>query len=288
MVNDGYILTNGDMQRGGDAGLIQRRKAIKDILLRERTVRVADLAGKFQVSEETIRRDLTHMEEEGLVKRNYGGAILAEELQVSMWTLPPVHQRKLHLFEEKDAIGKGAAELVEPGQIVIFDTGSTTWRIAEHLRHLPDLTVVTNSLDVAESLGQQEHTSVFVLGGKLISKSMGLVGPQIGVELYKYNADIAFVGTSGLSLTKGYTSSDIYEAEIKRAMVSAARKIVVVADHSKFHRQGLLTFAAIDEVDVLVTSELADADICGEIRQLGVEVHMCPLEGIAAGSAAYK
>ena len=273
---------------GGDEGLIQRRKAIKDILLRERAVRVADLARKFQVSEETIRRDLTHLEEEGLVKRNYGGAILAEELQVSMWTLPPVNQRKLHLFEEKDAIGKRAAELVKPGQSVIFDTGSTTWCIAQHLRHLPDLTVVTNSLDIAESLGQQEHTSVFVLGGKLISKSMGLVGPQIGVELHKYNADIAFVGTSGISLAKGYTSSDIYEAEIKGAMVSAARRIVVVADHSKFQRQGLLSFAAIDKVDVLVTSELADEDICGEIRRLGVEVHTCPVEEIATGREAYK
>ena len=244
--------------------LIQRRKAIKDILLRERTVKVSDLARKFDVSEETIRRDLTQLEDEGLVERNYGGAILVEELQAGMWAIPPVNQRKLHLFEEKDAIGKKAAGLVEAGQIVIFDAGSTTW---------------TNSLDVAESMGQHEGTSVFVLGGKLMRKSMSLVGPQAEVELRKYNADIAFMGTSGISLTKGFTSSDIYEAEIKRAMVSAAKKIVVVADHSKFSRQGLVSFATFDEVDALVTSEITDGAIRQEIHRLGVEVCTCPAAG---------
>jgi DeoR family transcriptional regulator of aga operon/DeoR family myo-inositol catabolism operon transcriptional repressor len=259
--------------------LIQRRKAIKDILLRERTVKVSDLARKFDVSEETIRRDLTQLEDEGLVERNYGGAILVEELQAGMWAIPPVNQRKLHLFEEKDAIGKKAAELVEAGQIVIFDAGSTTWCIARYLQHLQDLTVVTNSLDVAESMGQHEGTSVFVLGGKLMRKSMSLVGPQAEVELRKYNADIAFMGTSGISLTKGFTSSDIYEAEIKRAMVSAAKKIVVVADHSKFSRQGLVSFATFDEVDALVTSEITDGAIRQEIQRLGVEVCTCPAAG---------
>lgn len=263
--------------------LIQRRKAIKDILLREKAVKVSDLAKKFGVSEETIRRDLTQLEEEGLVERNYGGAILVEELQAAMRAIPPVNQRKLHLFEEKDAIGKKAAEFVNEGQIVIFDAGSTTWCIAQYLEYLENLTVVTNSVDIAESMSQYEGTSIFVLGGKLIKKSMSLVGPQAELELKKYNADIVFLGTSGISLTKGFTSSDIYEAEIKRAMVSAARHVVVVADHSKFTRQGLISFAQFDEVDALVTSQVADTAICQEIRHMGVEVYACEIPTMESG-----
>ncbi len=263
--------------------LIQRRKAIKDMFLREKAVKVSDLAKKFGVSEETIRRDLTQLEEEGLVERNYGGAILVEELQAAMGAIPPVNQRKLHLFEEKDAIGKKAAEFVKEGQIVIFDAGSTTWCITQYLQYLENLTVVTNSVDIAESMSQYEGTSIFVLGGKLIKKSMSLVGPQAELELRKYNADIVFLGTSGISLNKGFTSSDIYEAEIKRAMVSAARHVVVVADHSKFTRQGLISFAHFDEVDALVTSQIADIALCQEIQRMGVEVYACQVLTMESG-----
>lgn len=264
--------------------VIQRRNKIKELLIKQRTVKVNDLACEFGVSEETIRRDLTQLEQDGLVKKNYGGAILVEELENAMATIPPVRQRQLQHYEEKDAIGKMAASLAKNDQILILDAGSTTWCVTRHIKHLSNITVVTNGINIADELSQMEEASIFVIGGMLVKKSMSLVGPQAESELNNYNADIAFLGTSGISLAKGFTSSDIYEAEVKRAMVVAADKVVIVADHSKLQRQGLISFSTFDHVDTLVTSDLADPSVLRQIEKMGVEIVICPLGKNAAAS----
>ncbi|MDR6553124.1 DeoR/GlpR family DNA-binding transcription regulator [Paenibacillus qinlingensis] len=257
---------------------IHRRTKIKELLFQERSVKVADLVKEFSVSEETIRRDLNQLEQDGIIQKNYGGAILLEELQTTSQQIPPVEQRKFQYYEEKDAIGKMAASLVVGQEIVILDSGSTTWCVARHLRHVSNLMVVTNGLNVAEESSQNEEASVFVIGGKLIKKSMSLVGPQAELELQKYNADFSFLGASGISKRKGFTSSDLYEAEVKRAMIAAGQKIVIVADHSKFERQGLISFSSFQDVDILVTSDLVEQSLLDEISQLGVEVMVCPVK----------
>ncbi|SDO39204.1 transcriptional regulator, DeoR family [Paenibacillus sp. yr247] len=257
---------------------IHRRTKIKELLFQERSVRVADLVKEFNVSEETIRRDLNQLEQEGIIQKNYGGAILMEELQNNSQVIPPVEQRRFQYYEEKDAIGKMAASLVEGNQIVILDSGSTTWCVARHLRNAQNLMVVTNGMNVAEESSQNEDASVFVIGGKLIKQSMSLVGPQAELELQKYNADFSFLGASGISMRKGFTSSDLYEAEVKRAMISAGQKIVIVADHSKFERQGLISFSSFQDVDILVTSDLVEPRILDDIRNSGVKVMVCPVK----------
>jgi len=255
----------------------QRRNKIKEMLLLEKSVKVADLVREFDVSEETIRRDLNQLEREGLIQKNYGGAILIEELQMPSAAIPPVQQRKFEHHTEKDAIGRRAAELVGGGQIIIVDSGSTTWCVARHLKHREGLTVVTNGINIAEEFVENDDSHVFLLGGKVVKKSMSLVGPVAEAELQKYNADFVFMGTSGISLRKGFTSSDIYEAEIKRAMVAAGQKVVVVADHSKFMRQALISYSTFQDIDILITSSLADPAILTEISRLGVQVVVCEL-----------
>lgn len=255
---------------------IQRRNKIKGLLFEHRSVKVADLVKLFDVSEETIRRDLYQLEREGLIRKNYGGAILVEEIEST--AIPPIQQRKLQFYDEKQAIGKKAAELVQAKQIIILDSGSTTWCMATHLKHLSDLMIVTNGIDIAEECSHNEEASVFLLGGKVIRKSMSLVGPQAEHELQRYNAHYVFLGTSGVSLRKGFTSSDIYEAEIKRAMAGAGQKTIVLADHSKFERQGLVSFSSFQDVDMVITSELADENMLKEIEGEGVQVVVCPVE----------
>ncbi|MBZ4665915.1 DeoR/GlpR family DNA-binding transcription regulator [Mahella sp.] len=250
----------------------ERRKKIKEILLRDKSVKVSELIRYFNVSEETIRRDLNELEKEGLIKKNYGGAVLVEELQNAIMAIPPVQQRKFEFSNEKDAIGRDAAGLIADKNTVILDAGSTTWSVSRYIKDRQGITVVTNSVDIAQEFGKDDGTEVIVIGGKLIKKSMSLVGPKAEAELHNYNADIVFVGVSGISLSKGFTSSDIYEAEVKRAMISAGRKRVVVADHSKFDRQGLIAFADFNDIDVLVTSDLTDRDVLRAIRERGVEV----------------
>ncbi|QHT61123.1 DeoR/GlpR transcriptional regulator [Paenibacillus lycopersici] len=255
-----------------------RRNIIKEMLMEERSVRVSDLAKHFNVSEETIRRDLVQLEQEGIVEKNYGGAVLAEDLQQAMANVPPVHQRKFQYYEEKDAIAKAAAALVKDHSNLILDSGSTTWCVARHLKQVSDLTVITNGINIAEECSANEERNIFLIGGKLIRKSMCLVGPQAEDELRKYDANYAILGTSGISLRKGFTSSDLYEAQVKRAMITAAQKVIVVADHSKFIKNAFVSFAAFQEVDVLITSELADTAVLHEIEQHGVQIIRCAIK----------
>ena len=256
--------------------VIQRRNKIKEMLFRHRMVKVSDLVTIFDVSEETIRRDLNYLEQEGLIKKNYGGAILLEDLHLTE-QIPPVHQRQSYNFPEKDAIGKMAATLVAENQIVILDAGTTTWCVARHMKNVDNMMFVTNGINVAEECSVSESSTVYLIGGKLIKKSMSLVGPQAMNELQKYNADYVFLGASGISLQKGFTSSDIFEAEVKRAMVAAGQKVVIVADHTKFGRQGLVSFCQFDDVDMLITSELVEPTIIRAIEELGIEVLTCPV-----------
>lgn len=252
-----------------------RRNKIKEILLEQHSVKVADLVDEFNVSEETIRRDLNEFVKEGLIKKNYGGAILTKELQRMADAVPPVQQRQFQFSDEKDIIGKKAAELIQDEQIVILDAGSTTWYVAKHMYFSNGLTVISNGLNIVEECSKNDSASIYLLGGKLKRNSMSLFGPQTEIELQKYNADFVFMGTSGISLRQGFTSSDLYEAEIKRAMVSAGQQIIVLADHSKLQKPGLISFCDFEEVDVLITSDLADEAIIQEIENHDVEVVIC-------------
>jgi DeoR/GlpR family transcriptional regulator of sugar metabolism len=256
--------------------VVERRNRIKEILIKKRSVKVADLVREFDVSEETIRRDLNQMEKDGFVQKNYGGAILVEDLQKTTDFILPIQQRKLQYFNEKNEIGKRAAQLVQEEQIVILDAGSTTWCMARYLHHIRGLTVISNALNVVEECSKNETASIYLLGGQLRRNSMSLVGPQVEIELKKYNADYVFLGTSGFTLRHGFMSSDLYEAEIKRAMVSAGQKIVLLADHSKFEKGGLTSFCSFEKLDMLITTDLVDEGILREIEKCGVEVIITP------------
>lgn len=255
----------------------ERRNKIKELLFKEHSVKVSDLVREFNVSEETVRRDLNHLEREGVLVKNYGGAVLVDELHVAVNQIAPVQVRRFEHFEEKDAIGAKAASLVEDGQIVILDAGSTTWCAASHMKHLKDLTIVTNGINIAEECASSEDAKIFLLGGQLVKKSMSLVDPQAESELQNYAANVVFLGTSGISIKKGFTSSDLYEAEMKRAMVGTAQKVVILADHTKFNRHALISFSSFQDADILITSEWTDESVLKVIEQQGVEVIVVPV-----------
>ncbi|MBM7551513.1 DeoR/GlpR family DNA-binding transcription regulator [Thalassobacillus pellis] len=258
--------------------LVERRNKIKHILKEKRSVKVADLVKEFKVSEETIRRDLSSLEKDGLVQKNYGGAILTEDLSMDFSLIPPVGQRQFHFSKEKDKIGKAAAELVKDNQIVIMDAGSTTWYSARHLKNVENLMVISNALNVVEEVSKNDSISIYLLGGKLKRNSMSVFGPQTETELEKYNADYVFLGTSGISKNQGFTTSDLYEAEIKQAMVAAGEKKVLLADHSKLKRPGLISFCSFSDIDILITSELADKQVLKAIEKCGVEIIVCEVD----------
>ncbi len=249
----------------------ERRNMIKDLLIKNKSVKVSDLVKQFDVSEETIRRDLNQLEKEGIVEKNYGGAILVDRKSPHP-TVLPLQERQQQFAKEKELIGRKAAELIEEGQTIILDAGTTTWHVATGLAEKGPLTIITNAMNIAEQCTTNEAASIYLLGGKLRRNSLSTVGPQAEEELQKYNANYSFLGTSGISLRHGFTSSDLYEAEMKKAMVLASHKRVVLADHSKLQKAGLTSFCTFQDVDIFITSDLADKQVLEEIAKIGVEV----------------
>ena len=232
---------------------MQRRNIIKQHILSHGSASAAELAKIFEVSGETIRRDLAQLENEGYVKRNYGGAVAVDELRRIIDGIPPVQQRKFENAGEKARIALAAANMVHEEMCVYLDAGSTSWSMLRFLNSAK-LNVITNSLDIATECSLKEGWNIVVLGGQLSKKSMCMVGPEAEAHIHRINIDVAFLGSSGVSRLRGFSSSDIHEAQLKKKVLSKSYKTVVIADSAKIDRINLYTFATFDDVNCFITT----------------------------------
>lgn len=253
----------------------QRRARIMELIRQNGQVVVADLAALFHVSEETVRRDLRALERQGLLRRDYGGALLPPEVQ----GVPPLAERQAVRRAEKERIGAAAAALAAGAQVVLLDAGTTTRQVARHLRDRQGLTVVTNDLAIASDLCAAPGVHVLVTGGQLKHQSGSLLGPEAVASIRRYHVDIAFLGAGGITLERGFTTADVLEAEVKAAMMAAASRVVVVADSSKFGRMNLVSFARPGDIHTLVTDAGAPPDLVGALQEAGVQVVLAPPPG---------
>ena len=195
----------------------ERRKQISRIILETRAVTVLDLAQRFQVATETIRRDLKKLEAEGVLKRTHGGAIIEESTNVL-----PFAQRNQQNIEEKRQIAARAAQLVKDGQTLILDNGTTTMELARALVNKKDITVVTNSLVIARELAYAPGVTVEVVGGVLRKAELSLVGPTAKQFIERIRVDWTFLAAAGVTVDHGPAVSNNLEAEIKTLMAEAA------------------------------------------------------------------
>lgn len=246
----------------------ERRMRILQLTEKNQSVKVADLCERFGVTDETIRRDLSQLESEGLIDRTHGGAVLNQRLRVAY----PYHLRQTQSPKEKQLIGKAAAELVRDGAAVILDNGTTTFEVARCLRDKKALTVVTTSPLIALEMADNKDFTVIMAGGVLDSDSKALVGPDAEAFLERFRVDIAFIGASGVSLERGFTASNVYDAQIKTAMIKASTKPYVVADGTKVGASSLVCFSQISEVHGLVTDRSANEALLAEMRDLGIDI----------------
>lgn len=226
----------------------QRQQRILDEVRRVGGVRVSELTALLGVSDMTVRRDLERLGRDGLLEKVHGGATALRQRSSEE---PGFEAKSVRDLDEKHAIAEAAARLVEPGSAVGLGAGTTTWVLAQHLLAVDDLTVVTNSIKIADVL-RQRHTAVLV--GGVRTPSDALVGPVADLALRSLHFDIAFLGCHGLAAV-GLTTPNLAEADTNRAFVRAARRLVVVADSSKWGTVGLMGFAELPEVDVLVTDD---------------------------------
>jgi DeoR/GlpR family transcriptional regulator of sugar metabolism len=241
----------------------QRRQAILRAV-RNGTAHVADLAEEFGVSEMTVRRDLRALDRDGKLERVRGGAMNAERE-------PPFSEIAVERLEAKDRIGRAAAALVEDGQTVMIDIGTTTLQVARHLRGR-SLTVITTNLAAYEELLPEPEIDLVLPGGVVRRNYRSLVGMLAEEALRSLKADVAFMGASGIDDELGVWDTTMVEVPIKRAMLAAGQRTVLLADGAKFAMEGMVRVCGAAELDTVVTDERAPDRSRRDLEQAGVEV----------------
>jgi DeoR family transcriptional regulator of aga operon len=246
----------------------ERRQHILALIQSEGRVLVEELSSNLDISKITIRKDLDYLEAKELLIRTHGGALPSHAGALS----DPTIQEKEELYhDEKVKIAKAAAAMVSEGQCIILDSGTTTTEIARSLSSLRHLTVITNALNIAADLARSDF-EIIMIGGTLRKNSLSVVGPLADDVLKEMHADIVFLGVDGFDLKTGLTTPNVLEARVNRAMVTAAEKVVVVCDSSKFNRRSLSLIVAASEIDHIVTdSQLPERD-ARAIREAGIEL----------------
>ncbi|MCH0562353.1 MULTISPECIES: DeoR/GlpR family DNA-binding transcription regulator [unclassified Streptomyces] len=254
----------------------QRRALIVDEVRRRGGVRVNELTRRLGVSDMTVRRDLDALARQGVLEKVHGGAVPVVEAS----THEPGFEAKSGLeLTAKEDIARAAAELVAPGSAIALSGGTTTYALAQQLLDVPDLTVVTNSVRVADvfhvaqrTSGQRQGSATVVLTGGVRTPSDSLVGPVADQAIASLHFDVLFLGVHGISAEAGLSTPNLAEAETNRRLVQSARRVVVVADHTKWGTVGLSSFATLEQVDTWVTDAglpaRARTEVSEHVRQL--------------------
>lgn len=255
----------GDM---GELLPVERQEKIKQLLLEKGSVRVRALCELLQVSEVTVRTDLNQLEEEGFLIRHHGGAVLVQRIESER----SFAEQESRFAAEKQRIGAAAAEMVTPGDTIILDVGTTITQLARQLMYKEHVVVVTNGLNIALELEKYPGIDVLVTGGMLRRLQHSLVNPYATLILSQIHADKLFLGCNGVSATVGITNVNMQEAEVKRAMIQAAKQVIVLADSSKIGVVAAAAVADITEVDTVITDVQANPDEVAALQEVGVEV----------------
>ncbi|WP_016905883.1 MULTISPECIES: DeoR/GlpR family DNA-binding transcription regulator [Streptomyces] len=262
----------------------QRRALILDEVRRRGGARVNELTRRLGVSDMTVRRDLDALARQGALEKVHGGAVPVAEAS----THEPGFEAKSSLeLSAKEDIARAAARLAKPGSAIALSAGTTTHALAQHLVDVERLTVVTNSARVADVFHAAEYppgspqaprpgAATVVLTGGVRTPSDALVGSVADAAIRSLHFDVLFIGVHGISVEAGLSSPNLAEAETNRRLVGSARRVVVVADHTKWGTVGLSSFASLEQVDTLVT----DAGLPGEVR---AEIEEQFLELVVAG-----
>lgn len=231
-------------------------------------VEVGALAEEFGVTVETVRRDLTALERLGVLRRVHGGALPVERLSLE----PSLEARQTQFAESKRRIGSRAVMELHEGDTVLLDSGTTTLAIAQALPPEMRLTVITNSVDVAAHLANRERTELMMLGGRVRRRTGAAVGEWLTRALTDVTVDVAFLGTNGFTVEHGLTTPDQAESAAKRAMATAARRLICVADSSKAGQVHLHRFAATEDLALMISDDSLDDDTVQDFEDVGVEV----------------
>lgn len=245
----------------------ERHRAIIQLVNSKGSMRVKELSQMFEVTEETVRRDLDILENEGFLRRSHGGAVrlLDEATEI------PYLQREGENVPEKEAIAREAIKYIEPGDRIVLDASTTAWNVALVLPNVK-LTVLTNSLKVALELSSRDKVDVISTGGILRASSLSYVGPLAEEALSKFYVNKAFISCKGIHLEYGISESNALQALVKRKMIDMSDRVFLLADHTKLQVRDFTSVAQLDEIDVLITDKQVADEELNTIRSAQVDV----------------
>ncbi|MFD2368646.1 DeoR/GlpR family DNA-binding transcription regulator [Brevibacillus sp. GCM10020057] len=247
----------------------ERHSKILENVNKQKTVTVAELSKLLDVSEVTIRKDLIKLEQEGLLSRVHGGASVANFLPLERSFTEKQAERQ----EEKARIARQALGHIQPGDTLMLGAGSTTMELARLLGQIPELTIVTNAVNIAMELNSHGVHNVILIGGEMRAKSFALVGAVAEDNLKKLSVYKCFIGADGIHEKDGFSTLSLAESNINRIMMERSRKVYVLADHSKFGESHFSRFADLADVDRIITDRL-DMQTQESFIDLGVKIEV--------------
>src|ERR1700726_4351292 len=243
-----------------------RRRKILQLLEEAGTVKVEELSDRFMLSQVTIRKDLSDLEQQGLLQRTYGGAVFSHR---SRFNISFIERVKLKA-SQKEGIAHAAIERIHEGDTIILDGGTTTLSLAAALvGRFRSLFVITNSVPASLELARAGY-ELLLVGGQVRNHSLTLIGPVAVRTLENFHADRAFLGTSGTTLTHGHSTPNPLDAEVKRAMIRSADETYVLTDSSKFGHACLATYARLEEVSLIITDPDIPVNLVKTFTERGI------------------
>lgn len=246
---------------------LERQREILNWLTDRGSARVTELAQRFDVTEETIRRDLDKLEQEGQLVRSHGGALVVRQAEAEA----PHWQREFVNKPLKDAIAREAVKLVAAGDVILLDASSTAWFMAQRLFTAP-LTVITNSIPCAFSLGERDDCKVISPGGTLAKVSLSFVGTEAQQALRRYHAGKLFLSCRGLDLQRGASDVSEEQAAVRRVMMEIADERILMVDSSKLGSRSLTMLGDVGSFTRIITDDRADDAFCRAVEAMGVPV----------------
>ncbi len=243
----------------------ERRTQILHIARTAGRVRVNDLASQFDTSAVTIRNDLNELHQRGLVQRSHGGAVLPDAIMRES----PVYERLKAHSEEKRRIGAMAATLINDGETIILDSGTTTLEIARHIKQKHGLQIITNGVNIAAELLDAHDAEIFIVGGRVRRESASISGRFGEQMLEHFSADKMFLSGAGCDLDFGVSGSNLEETMANRAMLRISREIILVADASKFSKRSMARIVPFQEIDTVISDTTLSEDIQAKVRLHG-------------------
>ena len=247
---------------------LSRRSKILELLNKQNDISISVMSKMFKISEVSVRNDLSHLEQKGLLIRTRGGAITKQPVNFDL----NLNQRLKQNYKQKQSIGKKAVEYIRDGFTIVLDSGSTTLEVANNLGGFKNLKLVTNSLPIAELVADNENIEVIMPGGILRPDMRSLMGSMAEKNLQNYNCDITFIGADSINSERGIFTPLEFEASLSQAMMKIGKKVIVVIDSSKFDKNSFIRISPMENIDIIITDKKISGDNYKKLSELGLEL----------------